>query len=219
MESTKTSMKSRACFAVFASLVLASCEAEVEGKSEAAGTTAPKMEKVVRSSEPVIIQVSRPVVQIAAAPPDLERASMTVARQQIQEQVQDHGQHLRKISRHSGDIRTEVAEIRWRLVLKRYDQLEVQAKKYRWSETKGPKEGGSYREEYREWLYLTRYLDEMLRYGPPNLTFSPNQVADELDEVRLGKVGDAVLSPSSTSRPKRPKGTKRGAGYRPQWVK
>jgi hypothetical protein len=169
--------------------------------------------------ESLVVQVSRPATAQASPDPirgvdlpDLERISANVAQQQVQEQVQrvqDHGVHLRKVSRRSEELRRDMAEIRWWLIQKRIEQLESWAKKHRWSSTKGPAEGTRLWEDYREWRYLQGYIKEALVDGLPDLILRPEEMPEK---------GDKIEVPTSPKHPSRKPSVKK-EGYKPQWMR
>lgn len=162
MGSTEVLTRSNLCCVIFISLFLVSscrqpADAHVEPCALAVEIQSREMAQTVHEPETKLVEVKEAV--------DLLEQSHEVSRLQVLEQKR----RLEGLSKKSNDIHKQIAELRWELILKRYDQLQKLAKRRKWTEVRIPKKNSPDRDAYMEWRYLKKYIEEKLRHGPPDI--------------------------------------------------
>lgn len=84
----------------------------------------------------------------------------------VQEQVQAQQQVLVEQVQQVGEMAKVAAEVRWRLIEKRYEKLDKEARARMWAQ-KPPAEGSPEAERYREWLYIAENQSKLRGHPKP----------------------------------------------------
>lgn len=73
--------------------------------------------------------------------------------------IEDHRDALRRVECRSDKVQSGLSVIQQELLSRRFSRLSRLARRYHWTESRGPRKGSSRWEQYREWLLLRSCIE------------------------------------------------------------